>query len=159
MDINKYLDTPENQNQNQKNNLDFQNPENLFSQLKNSTNISKPVFENVFSNFEKQTWEQWKQILEDMSKFIEKNDLKDVENIACVCLFIENISKKHWANTEMVINFLKNKNPVLLLKMINSFKDNIKDIENKQHSKQKDQTVSQKDQTVSQKKYNLFYFS
>ena len=62
-----------------------------------------------------------------------------------------NISKKHWANTEMVIKFLKNKNPALLLKMINSFKNNIKDI-------QKNQTVSQDKQHSKQETKKFFNF-
>ena len=105
-------------------NKDFSNFEDL-----EQTDISKKVFEDIFDNFEKQTWEQWKKILESMSDIIEKEGLDDTESIASICMFTEYAIWKFQENAQKQITILWDKNPALLRKMIDSFRDNVKDKE------------------------------
>ena len=113
------------ENWKKQNKLDFQNPDKLFSQLQNKDNISKEVFEKIFSDFETKTWKQGKEILENMSDFVDKNNLKDTESILSICLFIESISEKYWEKTEKAIKFLQKNKLILLIKLINNFRDNV----------------------------------
>jgi len=68
MNIEKHLNTPEKQdNKEKQNNLDFSSSDKLFSQLKNPTNIPKKVFKDIFLILRKILDKKFKKIKNKLS--------------------------------------------------------------------------------------------
>jgi len=103
-------------------NIDFDDINKFFSQLTNSSNITKTTFENIFFEFQQKTKKQWIYILQSMNNFIETKKIKDVEDIACILLFIEDTIQKENDNAWKKIKILQKKYPDILKKLINSFR-------------------------------------